>query len=348
MDSHIFDLSNYDYQLPKELIAQTPASPRDSSRLLVIKREKTSIEQTVFSDISRFLKPGDVLVLNNTEVIRARLHGENSQGAKIEVLLAGKIHEQCWEVLIKPAKRARPGEILSFAGGRLKASVLRAGESGLPVLDFGSFCLETVLPEIGEVPLPPYIKEALSKPDDYQTVYAAKQGAVAAPTAGLHFTQPLLDSLAAGGIDIVYVTLHCGLPTFRPIQAGDIRNHKIGSEWIELSAETADIINRAKAAHRRIIAVGTTAIRTLETTAFLNQNNTFQVKAFSGQTNLFIVPGYTFKMVDAVITNFHTPCSTNLVLMTAFICLELRQCAYSKAQQEKFRFFSFGDAMLIL
>jgi S-adenosylmethionine:tRNA ribosyltransferase-isomerase len=347
MDSDIFKIKHYDYTLPEELIAQKPAVPRDSSALLVVNRQKAAMSRMVFSDIGRFLAAGDVLVLNNTEVIRARLSGENSRGKKIEVLLLKEKTPGLWEVLVRPGKAARLNDIISFNQGKLSARIVEKTESGSRLVLFDKIDLENILEEIGIVPLPPYIEKDTGDPNDYQTVYAAKRGAVAAPTAGLHFTKPLLGSLVEKGVIITYVTLHCGLATFRPIKVEDVRRHKIDSEWIEIPTSAVNEINAAKQNKRRVIGVGTTAIRTLESRAFLNSQGIFQVSPFSGETDLFITPGYNFKIIDAVISNFHTPRSTNLVLMAAFMGLGLTKKSYMRAREEKFRFFSFGDAMFI-
>jgi S-adenosylmethionine:tRNA ribosyltransferase-isomerase len=347
MDSDIFHLKHYDYEIPSELIAQEPASPRDSSCLLVANRADSSLKEKSFKDIIEFLKSGDVLVLNNTEVIRARLLGKNSKGQTVEVLLLREKSQGVWEVLVKPGKRAGVDEVLIFHEEKFQAKIIGKNISGSRIIEFNIANIDNILLEVGKVPLPPYIKREVKTPDDYQTVYAKKKGAVAAPTAGLHFTKKLLGAIEKKGVKIVYVTLHCGLPTFRPVKTEDIRQHVIGSEWIEIPELSAQIINRAKKDNRRVIGVGTTAIRTLESAAFLDEQGVFQVTPFQGETSLFIVSGYKFKIIDAVVTNFHTPCSTNLILMASFMGLNFMKESYFFAKQQKFRFFSFGDAMLI-
>jgi S-adenosylmethionine:tRNA ribosyltransferase-isomerase len=346
MDKSVFSRTNYDFQIPQELIAQEPAKARDSSRLLILDRKKASIKQGIFRDILNFLEPGDVLVLNNTKVIKARLKAQKTTGAKLEVLLLKEQKPDLWEVLVKPGKRAQINDRLIFPQGNLEAKVIDKTKAGGRVLQFNSPDLKNLLNKIGKVPLPSYIKQETSDLEQYQTVYAKVQGAVAAPTAGLHFTKTLIAELKNKGVKLVYLTLHCSLATFRPIKTSDIRNHRIESEWIELSSQAAEDINSAKAQGKRIIAVGTTGVRALESTALNSKNN--QVKPFSGDTRLYILPGYGFKIVDALITNFHTPYSTNLVLISSFCGLELTQKAYLYAQKNNFRFYSFGDAMLVI
>jgi len=343
-----FSLPNYDFHIPKGLIAQEPLRPRDSSRLLLVERQKNSCFEKVFRDLLDFLCPGDVLVLNNTQVIKARLSGQRQGGGKLEVLLLKEVAKDTWEVLVKPGKRARINDWIIFGQTqRLKGQIIAKTDQGGRLIKFDSLDFRSSLEEVGGVPLPPYIKKEVSNPGDYQTVYAKQPGAVAAPTAGLHFTKQLLSKLKAKGVKIVDLTLHCSLATFRPVKTEDIRNHQIESEWVEISQETCEVVNSAKASGKRIFAVGTTAVRTLETAASLDNPGQAKVKPFRGETALYIVPGYKFKIIDAIITNFHTPCSSNLILIASFCGLDLVKKSYSYAQANNFRFFSFGDAMLI-
>jgi len=347
MEKDIFNRSHYDYQIPEILIAQEPAVPRDSCRLLMVDKGKGTVGEGIFKDIIDFFHQGDILVLNNTRVIKARLRGKKENGGKLEVLLLKKIRKGAWEVLVKPGKRARIGNKIIFDEGNLSAVIVDRTPQGSRIFEFSPPDLEDFLEEAGEVPLPPYIKKEVSDSSVYQTVYAKKGGAVAAPTAGLHFTNQLIEKLKRKGVKIVYVTLHCGLATFRPVKTEDIREHKIESEWVEILPRTAKAINQAKIEGNRIIAVGTTAVRTLESAAFLDSKGICRVKPCSGETNLYIVPGYKFKIIDTLITNFHTPCSTNLILVSSLCGLSLSKESYAYAKRRKFRFFSFGDAMLI-
>lgn len=347
MNSDVFKTSRYDWQIPEKMIAQCAVSPRDSSKLLVIDSKKSSMKTRVFRDIIEYFKKGDVLVLNNTKVIKARLMGEKPSGSKIEVLLLRQVNQGVWKAMVKPGKRVRVGDIINFRKG-LEAKVIEKSGEGLRMLEFNSNDIKRIIEKIGKVPLPPYIKKETEDFGHYQTVYAKKDGAVAAPTAGLHFTKELLDKLKNKGVKIVYVTLHCGLATFRPVKTQDIRDHKLSSEWIEVSQAVANIINSAKRENSRIIAVGTTAIRTLESLAFSDKEERVFIKPYCGETNLYILPGYKFKIVDNVITNFHTPCSTNLVLITCFCGYDLLKQSYEYAKTNNFRFFSLGDAMLII
>lgn len=342
----VFSRKHYNFQIPQDLIAQEPASPRDSCRLLVVDRKSSSSKEIIFREIANYFKPGDILVLNNTKVIRAKLLAKRSSGAKLEILLLSEKEKGVWEALVKPGKRAREGETINFEGGDYKAKIISKTSSGSRILDFRPLDVDDFLARIGTVPLPPYIKKEIRDPDDYQTIYAKHQGAVAAPTAGLHFTPQLIKSIEEKGVKIVYLTLHCGLATFRPVKCQDIRDHTIESERVEIPASVAKIINKAKKNSQRIIAVGTTGVRALETAAVLGQG--YLVKAFSGPTNLYITPGYQFKVVDVLITNFHTPASSNLILVASFTSLDLVKEIYAYAREEKFRFYSFGDAMLIL
>ncbi len=343
-----FNILSYNFDIPKNLIAQEPLRPRDSSRLLILEGKKKAITDKAFRDILDFLTPGDVLVLNNTEVIKARLVGKTKSGAKLELLLLKQVASNIWEVLVKPGKRAKIGQRVIFDQDSIEAEIIGKTAQGGRRIKFNCLEFEKFLETAGEVPLPSYIKKKVSKPGDYQTVYARSKGAVAAPTAGLHFTEKLLKRIRQKGVKIVNVTLHCSLATFRPVKTEDIRNHRIESEWIEVSKKAAKTINAAKSSGKKIFAVGTTAVRTLESVSRLEKGGKFKVRPFCGDTNLYIVPGYKFKIVDAVITNFHTPCSTNLILIASFCGLEPTRKSYFYAKKSKFRFFSFGDAMLIV
>jgi len=346
MIKDIFNLCQYNFQISKDLIAQEPVSPRDSCRLLILDRKDSSLKEEVFRDIVDYLREGDILILNNTKVIRAKLLARRSSGAKLEILLLGEKEEGIWEALVKPGKRARVGETISFELENHKAKIISKTSSGTRILDFKLLDVDDFLLKAGAVPLPPYIKKEIQNPDDYQTVYAKRKGAVAAPTAGLHFTPQLIKRIEEKGVKILYITLHCSLATFRPVKREDIRNHRIESEWVEVDSLVAKSINKAKRNQQRVIAVGTTVVRSLESAASLGKGSL--VKAFCGLTNLYIIPGYKFKVVDAIISNFHTPSSTNLILVSAFAKPFLIRQGYTYAKGEKFRFYSFGDAMLIL
>lgn len=337
---------DFDFDLPEELIAQTPLHDREMSRLLVLNRETGEMEDRHFYDILNYLNKGDALVLNNTRVLPARLYGVKEEtGAHLEVLLLTNTEGNNWETLIKPAKRAKVGTKISFGDGRLQAVVKEELDHGGRIVEFqydGVF-LE-VLESLGEMPLPPYIKERLEDPERYQTVYAKENGSAAAPTAGLHFTKELLEKIKAKGVDIVYVTLHVGLGTFRPVSVDHIEDHQMHSEFYRLTDEAAASLNRVKENGGRIIAVGTTSIRTLET---IGTKFDGEIRADSGWTDIFITPGYQFKVVDAFSTNFHLPKSTLVMLVSAFAGRELTLKAYHHAIAERYRFFSFGDAMFI-
>lgn len=339
-------LSEFDYYLPEELIAQEPAESRDRSRLLVLHRDTGIVEHRYFYDCLGYMRAGDVLVINNTRVIPARLLGvKEGTGAKIEVVLLRRHDLVTWEALVKPGKRLRPGTVISFGEGLLRAEVVDTTEVGGRILKFvydGVF--EDILDRLGQMPLPPYIKKKLNDRERYQTVYAKESGSAAAPTAGLHFTPELLASIREMGVKTVEITLHVGLGTFRPVKTENILEHKMHSEYYELSPEAADAINDARRAGGRVIAVGTTSTRTLETLA---DDDGF-IRAGRGWTGIFIYPGYTFKVVDMLITNFHLPKSTLLMLVSAFAGREPVLSAYRQAVEEKYRFFSFGDAMLIV
>ncbi len=337
--------SDFDYYLPEELIAQTPLYPRDSSRLLVFDREKDEFYHHEFRDIVKFLKKGDVLVRNNTKVLPARMFAKTPNGAKVEVLLLKRFNLTEWEVLVKPGKKAKPGAKLVISE-KLSLEVLSViEESGSRRVKFiydGVF--EDIISEIGEMPLPPYITEKLKDQQRYQTVYATVDGSAAAPTAGLHFTDRLIKELTDMGVEIVDVLLHVGLGTFRPVKTEDILSHHMHSEYYEISEEAAERINLAKKEGRRIIAVGTTSVRTLESAA--DENG--YVKPVKDNTEIFIYPPYKFKCVDSLITNFHLPKSTLLMLVSSLSTRERILELYKIAVQEKYRFFSFGDACLIL
>jgi len=346
MIDDIFNISQYNFKIPTELIAQEPANPRDSCQLLVLDRKDSSLKTRVFSDIVDYLREGDVLVLNNTKVIKARLQAKRSSGAKIEILLLEEKETGIWEALVKPGKRARVGETINFSGGDYKVKIIDKTASGSRILDFNPLDVDDFIAKTGAVPLPPYIKKEVKDPNDYQTIYAKHKGAVAAPTAGLHFTPGLIKKIEEKGVKVLYITLHCSLATFRPVKCEDIREHLIESERVEITPLVAKSINQAKKNRQRIIAVGTTAIRSLESA--VSQDKGSWIKAFSGSTSLYITPGYKFKVVDVVITNFHTPSSTNLILVSAFAKLSLIRQSYTYAKDKEFRFYSFGDAMLII
>lgn len=338
-------VNDFYFDLPEELIAQYPLEKRDSSRLMVVHRKNEEIEHKHFSDIIDYLRKGDTLVLNNTRVLPARLIGEKAEtGGKIEFLLLKRIEGDKWECLAKPGKRARIGAEFTFGDGKLKAVVVDILEEGNRIIEFkydGIF--EQVLDELGQMPLPPYIHEKLEDKERYQTVYSKEKGSAAAPTAGLHFTTELLEKIKEKGVNIAYVTLHVGLGTFRPVKVEDVNNHVMHSEYYHLSKEDADLINRTKEQGGRVISVGTTSTRTLETIG--DENG--RVREASGWTSIFIYPGYKFKIVDALITNFHLPESTLIMLVSALASKDLIMGAYNKAVEEKYRFFSFGDSMFI-
>ncbi len=340
------DINLFDYDLPKELIAQTPLKVRDSSRLLIMDKSSGELKHESFHNIIDYLQKGDVLVLNNTKVIPARLIGiKEETGAVIELLLLKDLGEDEWECLSKPAKRLKVGSVVSFGDGLLKAEVTEKFDEGIThvKLLYDGILME-ILDKLGTMPLPPYIHEKLEDQSRYQTVYAKYTGSAAAPTAGLHFTNELLDEIRNKGIIVCFVTLHVGLGTFRPVEEDDILKHHMHSEYYVMDSETADILNKAKDEGRRIIAVGTTSTRTLETIA---TNNNGRFVACSGNTDIFIYPGYEFKGIDCLITNFHLPKSTLVMLVSALSTREYILNAYKEAIKEKYRFFSFGDAMFI-
>ena len=338
--------ADFDFDLPEELIAQTPLEKRDASRLLVVDKETGAFSDQHFDQIIDQLQPGDALVMNNTRVLPARLYGIKPEtGGHVELLLLKNTQGDDWEVLAKPAKRLRVGSQISFGDGRLTATVVEELEHGGRIVRFGyeGIFLE-VLESLGEMPLPPYIHEKLADRERYQTVYAKENGSAAAPTAGLHFTEELLEQIAAKGVKLVYLTLHVGLGTFRPVSVDSLDDHEMHSEFYSLSEEAAQILRQVKANGGRVIAVGTTSIRTLETIGSKFQG---QIQADSGWTNIFIKPGYDWKVVDAFSTNFHLPKSTLVMLVSAFAGRSLTLEAYEHAIAERYRFFSFGDAMFI-
>lgn len=336
-------LSDFYYDLPKELIAQHPAQQRDHARLMLYDRKSGAVEHAHFYDLPKELHKGDVLVFNDSRVIPARLHGRRiPTGGKVEVLLLTPVGDDRWEVLVKPGKKALPGTTIEFPLG-LTADVLERTDFGGRIVQFhydGVF--DDIIDQIGEMPLPPYIHEALEDPEEYQTVYARERGSAAAPTAGLHFTDELLDEIRTKGVETVFVTLHVGLGTFRPVEEENIEDHAMHSEFYSVTPEAAAAVNAAKKEGRRVIAVGTTSMRTLESAG---ASGTLQ--AGSGWTNIFIYPGFTFHIADGLVTNFHLPESTLLMLISALSTREKILHAYEIAVQEKYRFFSFGDAMFI-
>lgn len=337
--------SDFYFDLPEELIAQDPLEDRSSSRLLVLNKETGEREHHIFKEIIDYLNPGDCLVLNNTKVIPARLHGiKEDTGAVVEVLLLKRRENDVWETLVKPGKKCRPGARLFFGDGRLKAEVLEVVEEGNRLIRFVYEGIwEEVLDSLGEMPLPPYITHKLQDKNRYQTVYAKYEGSAAAPTAGLHFTPQLLEQIQKKGVEIAYVTLHVGLGTFRPVKVDNILEHHMHSEYYQISEEAAEKINHAKETGHRVICVGTTSTRTIESAA--DENG--RLKACCDNTEIFIYPGYKFKVLDALITNFHLPESTLVMLVSALAGRENVLEAYKEAVNEKYRFFSFGDAMLI-
>ena len=340
-------LEEFDFYLPEELIAQTPLIKRDTSKLLTINRKENTYEHKVFSDIIDYFNPGDTLVLNNTRVMPARLYGQKKDtGAAIEVLLLKNKEHNMWECLVKPAKRIKVGSIVSFGDGIMEAECVKVLDDGFRYFEFkyeGIF--QERLDELGTMPLPPYIKERLTDKERYQTVYSKEVGSSAAPTAGLHFTNELLDKIKQKGVNIVYLTLHVGLGTFRPVSVENIEDHDMHSEYYTLDEETANVINETKKNGGRVFSVGTTSTRTLETIA---RDNDGEIVTASGWTNIFIYPGFEFKCVDGLITNFHLPKSSLIMLVSAFYNREKVLELYKIAVENKYRFFSFGDAMIII
>ena len=337
--------SDFYYELPKELIAQTPVEPRDSSRLMVLNRETGEIEHRHFYDILDYLNEGDLLVCNDSRVLPARIFGVKETGARVEFLLLKQISGNRWETLCKPGKKAREGAEFIFGDGIMKAKIAGVTEDGNRIVDFD--CNENffaALDKIGQMPLPPYITEELKDRERYQTVYSHELGSAAAPTAGLHFTEELMEKLRGKGVNIAYVTLHVGLGTFRPVKVDDVTKHKMHSEHYDIPEETARLINQTKQNGKRVIAVGTTSCRTLESVASFYG----EIKPCDGFTDIFIYPGYEFKVLDGLITNFHLPESTLIMLVSAFAGYDIIMNAYKTAVEEKYRFFSFGDCMCIL
>lgn len=337
-------VSDFNYELPEELIAQTPLEKRDESRLMILNRENKTIEHKKFKDIIEYLKPGDVLVRNNTKVIPARLYGQKETGAKVEFLLLNNIEGDIWETIVRPGNKLHVGAKVNFGEGLLKAEILDTMPGGTRKVKFtyeGIF--NEILDQIGLMPLPPYIHETLKEKGRYQTVYAKYEGSAAAPTAGLHFTPELLQNLEEKSIEIANVTLHVGIGTFRPVKEETVEEHDMHSEHYYIKKEDAEKINKAKKEGRRVIAVGTTSCRVLESVA----NDEGLVKETEGDTQIFIYPGYKFKCLDGLITNFHLPQSTLLMLVSALAEKDFVMKAYEEAVKEKYRFFSFGDAMLI-
>ncbi|WP_367370569.1 tRNA preQ1(34) S-adenosylmethionine ribosyltransferase-isomerase QueA [Levilactobacillus brevis] len=341
-----YTLDDFDYDLPHELIAQTPIKQRDTSRLLVLDHQANTLEDKHFYDILDELHAGDAVVMNNSRVMPARLYGIKPEtGGHVEVLLLHNVEGDVWETLMKPAKRLRVGTTVTFGDGQLTATVTEEREDGIRLIEFhydGIFM--EILEQLGETPLPPYIKEKLDDPDRYQTVYAKENGSAAAPTAGLHWTQELLDQVAAKGVKLVYITLHVGLGTFRPVEEANIEDHKMHSEFYRLDEAAAATLNEVRANGGRIIATGTTSIRTLET---IGTKFKGEIKPDSGWTDIFIKPGYQWQVVNAFITNFHLPKSTLVMLVAAFTGRDQILNAYHHAIEEKYRFFSFGDEMFI-
>lgn len=337
--------SEFYYDLPEELIAQTPIEPRNHSRLMKIDRNSGEIEHSHFYNLCNYLKKGDLLVLNNSRVLPARLYGvKEGTGAVVEFLLLEQKGDKLWEILVRPGKKAKPGARFTFGDGRLTAEITEIVEGGNRIAKFE--CKEnffTALEDIGQMPLPPYIKEKLNDRERYQTVYSKELGSAAAPTAGLHFTQEMLEELKNMGVKLAYVTLHVGLGTFRPVKEDNVLEHKMHSEHYHLPKETADLIKQTKLEGGRVIAVGTTSCRTLESVGtFYNE-----IEEHEGYTDIFIYPGYEFKVIDGLITNFHLPESTLIMLVSAFLGYDKTMNAYKNAVDEKYRFFSFGDAMFI-
>lgn len=338
------EVSEFNYELPQELIAQVPIEKRDESRLMVLQRETQTIKHKVFKDILEYLQPGDCLVRNNTKVIPARLYGKKETGANVEFLLLHRIKGDIWEVMVRPGRKLLQGTKVTFGDGLLKATILESLEGGSRRVQFeyeGIF--NEILDQIGLMPLPPYIKERLEEKNRYQTVYAKYEGSAAAPTAGLHFTDELLEQIQKKGVQIANVTLHVGIGTFRPVKVEKVEEHDMHSEHYYIKQEDADKINQAKQSGHRVIAVGTTSCRVLESVA----NDQGLVHETQGDTNIFIYPGYAFKCIDALITNFHLPESTLIMLVSALAGKEYIMKAYQEAVKQEYRFFSFGDAMFI-
>ena len=339
------DVKDFDYDLPEELIAQDPLEDRSSSRLMVLDKKTGEVSHHVFKEIVKYLRPGDCLVLNNTKVIPARLFGvKEGTMAKIEILLLKRRQNDVWETLVKPGKKAKPGTKIIFGDGLLTGEVIDVVDDGNRLIQFSyEGIFEEILDKLGQMPLPPYITHQLKDKNRYQTVYAKYEGSAAAPTAGLHFTKELLAEIKEMGVNLAFVTLHVGLGTFRPVNVDNIEDHVMHKEFYHIEKEAADIINQTKANGGRVIAVGTTSIRTLESAA--KEDGT--ISPIAEETGIFIYPGYKFKIVDSIITNFHLPKSTLIMLISAFAGREYVLSAYEEAVKEKYRFFSFGDAMFV-
>lgn len=338
-------VSEFGFDLPEELIAQHPYDKRDSARLMVLDKRSQNIEHKIFKDVTDYLQPGDCLVINNTKVLPARLYGKKETGANVEFLLLKRIEGDCWEAMVRPGNKVRPGTKVTFGDGILQAEVLEVLDGGNRKVKFeyeGIF--NEILDQIGLMPLPPYIKEKLQNNDDYQTVYAKYDGSSAAPTAGLHFTEELLEQIRQKGVQIANVTLHVGIGTFRPVKVENIEEHHMHSEHYYIKQEEADKINQAKKNGHKIVAVGTTSCRVLESVA----DEKGFVKEIEGDTSIFIYPGYQFKCIDRLITNFHLPESTLIMLVSSLAGKDFVMKAYEEAVKEKYKFFSFGDAMMIL
>lgn len=340
-------VEEFNYQLPEELIAQKPLPKRDESRLMVLNPQQETIAEDVFKNLKEYLNPGDMIIMNNSRVIPARLYGAKiPTGTEIELLLLNELAEGRWEVLVRPGRRAKKGVKIKFQD-ILEAEVVEYTDFGGRIVEFSwdhkKYNFEEILNQLGEMPLPPYINEKLDDPERYQTVYSKKRGSAAAPTAGLHFTDSLLEELKEYGIILDYITLHVGLGTFRPVKSEEIEDHEMHEEYAEISAETAAKIKEVKAKGNKVVAVGTTVTRTLESAA-----ETGEISEYKGWTDIFIFPGYEFKVIDSLITNFHLPKSTLLMLVSALAGKELVLKAYQEAVQKEYRFFSLGDAMLIL
>ncbi|HZU68391.1 MAG TPA: tRNA preQ1(34) S-adenosylmethionine ribosyltransferase-isomerase QueA [Ktedonobacteraceae bacterium] len=362
-DANTWQMSDFDYDLPQELIAQTPIEPRDASRLLIVNRATGGLEHRHFRDIGDYLHPGDLLIANQSRVIPARLLGRRAEtGGAVEVLLLAErpdLGPDHWETLVRPGRRLREGARILFGdeqeqGPTLQAEILQRTEAGGRIVRFSAphstpdvtdLAVKNLIERLGRMPLPPYIHETLADPERYQTVYARISGSAAAPTAGLHFTPHLLEELRRQGVRVGFVTLHVGLDTFRPVEIENYREHKMHSEAIDLDAPTAELIRETRKAGGRIVAVGTTSVRVLEGVASIYNG---EIQPYSGSTRLYITPGYRFQVVDALITNFHLPRSTLLLLVSAFMGKQLMEKAYQEAIRERYRFFSFGDAMLIV
>lgn len=341
--------SDFYYDLPQELIAQDPLTDRSASRLLVLNKDTGETKHDVFKDIIDYLNPGDCLVLNNTRVIPARLLGiKPDTGAAVEVFLLKRLSENEWETLVRPGKKLRTGAKVSFGDGLLTGEIIEQLPDGNRIVRFNyDYIFEEILDKLGEMPLPPYITHKLADRERYQTVYSKYEGSAAAPTAGLHFTTDLLKRIEEKGVRLAYVTLHVGLGTFRPVKAEDVTEHKMHSEWYRIDQATADIINKTKAEGGRVICVGTTSCRTIESAAKPDGRGSFFLEETEGDTDIFIYPGYEFRLMDCLITNFHLPESTLIMLVSALAGRENVLAAYKEAVEERYRFFSFGDAMFV-